>query len=447
MSATIDDLTKGLETFFAQHFPAADGGRAGSMALVFDGLGTPLAEREFIGSDQGAAENLLSHQRAAQLADQLPAGNALRSGWYLPRSGSRLSTWYEALLAGAASTGSGEASVSAFEQRRYAARRKLEANKLAAVSGSTVGGSGGTVDASGTVDDYYATGMTPVGWYSADAACWASYGVEAPVETSSTGQAGGTHSSSGGSSGPLVPPDRPAWLVSAPSFSLRTTDDNLVSESPALSHFARTAIEEQTVELAVENRPSHFARTAITRQGASNAFRARRLRPYLAEAAQAAAEPAQGSTLGQLVAASKVRPEMIVAATTQRPVTSDGFSVSFRYCMVRFTRPWWDDVFLGAGEWGLPGYGIGTLSSGAMAEPQDPLTMITAGMIVIKDLKLKASWSEDDLSGLRDGVSLGPFSLAGATLPQTRNGVLERPGMQAIAWLCEVLPVLPPAAT
>jgi hypothetical protein len=136
---------------------------------------------------------------------------------------------------------------------------------------------------------------------------------------------------------------------------------------------------------------------------------------------------------------------MIVAATRQRPVTSDSFSVSFRYCIVRFTRPWWDEVFLRAGEWGLPGYGIGTLSSGSMAEPQDPLTLITAGMIVIKDLKLAASWSEEDLGSLRDGVSLGPFSLAGATLPQTRNGVLERPGMQAIAWLCEVLPLLPPA--
>ena len=100
MPATIDELAAGLQQFFATQFPLDGDDGPGSVLLVFDNLGRPLSPQEFAGAGTDAASDLLSHQRAADLADQLPAGNALKRGWYLPRGGSRLSRWYAAVLDG-----------------------------------------------------------------------------------------------------------------------------------------------------------------------------------------------------------------------------------------------------------------------------------------------------------------------------------------------------------
>lgn len=450
MSASIDDLASSLQDFFSRRFPLEGAGGPGSMVLVFDGLGTPLDPAEFVGSGTGAAQDLLSHQRAAALADQLPAGNALKDGWYLPRSGSRLSRWYEALVDGATSTATDDTDLTAFDMMRHDAARRMEENKLVVASGTAVGGDTGTVQAAGTHDNYYSTSMSPVDWFDPNAQCWTIYDVGAPGQTA-----------------PPPPQGRPRNFFRAAAFTIRKPDEEKISANPLLSNALREAVSASNVDQPVQAvaapafrrnlemavRPNLNLTTELAATPAA-AFPFRVRRAAFARIDQmvdvAAATPVvEAQTISPAAIAPVhmfIDPTLLISATTPVPVTSDSFHVSFRYCLVRFDRPWWDDVFLGSSNWRVPGYAGGTLSSGQMSAPADPLTLITAGMLVIRDLKIAATWSDDDLKGLSQGVSLGPFSLAGASIPQAKNGTLEREGMQAIAWLCQVPPPLPPMA-
>jgi len=135
----------------------------------------------------------------------------------------------------------------------------------------------------------------------------------------------------------------------------------------------------------------------------------------------------------------------VVAKTTTQAANADGFHVSFDYCLVRFTRPWWDDVFLTRSDWTLPGYRPGQVSSGSAARPAGAITLMTVGMLVVRNLAIRANWSDRDRQAMATSVSLGPFSIAGASF-DSASGTVSHDGMQAIAWLCQVPQELPPAA-
>lgn len=470
MSATIEDLTRELEEFFARRFPSSGGeGAPGSVLLVFDQLGRSVPAIN-------PTSTSIAQQLAAQWADQLPAGNALKSGWYLPRSGSRLSTWYGALLEGAKAVDDDLGDT--LRQRQYEAQRKFDLNELIV---EPVGGV-----AVGAVDTYYATNMMPADWFAPEATCWTGYRTEAPEEPAPAEPHHG--SSSSGSvvdSGPVTPHDNRPWIRSR-SVLLRTTSTALIDENPGMSARVAAAIVGEQPTIAAPTGIDEIGPAVTVDPSARTWFEEIRQPPardnprrWALEHEIRAAEPTREATrasdlrqwalthlvdspasetvfhtpetprprsIGQLVAASNFDPLLIVSATDERPVTSNSFSASFKYCMVTFSRPWWDEVFINSGGWRLPGYEAASLSSGSMSEPRDPVTLITAGMILIKDLVLKASWSAEDFDDLPNAVSLGPFSLADANLPDTRTGSLECPGIQAIAWICEVPPILPPIA-
>lgn len=123
--------------------------------------------------------------------------------------------------------------------------------------------------------------------------------------------------------------------------------------------------------------------------------------------------------------------------------TSGSFSVQFEYCMVRFERPWWNALFLTRNDWRVGGVARGGISSGT-AQPTGPVTLLTNGMLVVRKLSIKAQWSNEDLEVLPNTVSLGPFCLVAGSFDKA-SGTVTREGLQAIAWMCEVPPVLPPS--
>ncbi len=111
---------------------------------------------------------------------------------------------------------------------------------------------------------------------------------------------------------------------------------------------------------------------------------------------------------------------------------------------MRLDRPWWADTFLERRDWRLPGFGPGQISTGSAAEPAGEITLITIGMLVIRNLTITARWSAADLAALPRSTSLGPFCIAAGTFDRA-TGTLTRKGMQAAAWLCSVPARLPPA--
>lgn len=469
MPATIDELATGLQQFFATQFPLDGDDGPGSVLLVFDNLGRPLSPQEFAGSGTDAAVDLLSHQRAADLADQLPAGNALKRGWYLPRGGSRLSRWYAAVLTG--STGppasAGEAERAAFEAAKAAARRQLDLNQLVAVAGTSAGGTAGTVAASGTLDTYYATSMSPLGWFSDASPGWVTYQVAADDRPDDT--------------------QPQASLVTAPEFTFMVAQDPRLAEVATYLQYATLTEPDPPVQpdpawVPLLQDPGLSSRLGVGPKVEITASPAVAASVPLVSAATDAARPAglvfarlaglrradladpASDTIDELTGnavppenlppelnveainaalASQAAAPTVVAASVPTPATSSGFAVQFEYTLVRLDRPWWDDTFLHRRDWRMPGYEPGQISTGSAADPNGEVTLITIGMLVIRNLTITANWSAADLAALPHSTSLGPFCIAAGTFDRS-TGTLTRKGMQAAAWLCQVPTRMPP---
>ena len=72
------------------------------------------------------------------------------------------------------------------------------------------------------------------------------------------------------------------------------------------------------------------------------------------------------------------------------------------------------------------------------------LPILTVACILIRNLTIHAQWSEDDQKVLESSSHLGVFGLQGRSYDRNSATVTVL-GMQSVAWICDPLPVLPPA--
>jgi hypothetical protein len=126
------------------------------------------------------------------------------------------------------------------------------------------------------------------------------------------------------------------------------------------------------------------------------------------------------------------------------PVSSDNFSLSVEVCLVRLRRPWLSESFLQLRSWFVPGTAKGEFSSGMGATDAGRLAVLPIACVFIRNLTMKAQWSEADQTNVENASHLGAFSLLGRTYDRN-NGSLTVPGTQGLAWICDPLPVLPPS--
>lgn len=124
------------------------------------------------------------------------------------------------------------------------------------------------------------------------------------------------------------------------------------------------------------------------------------------------------------------------------PVHSDEFSMSFDYCIVYLERPWFTtSMFHYRDLWYCKAFKEDYFSSGIKDETNDgTLKCIPTAMILIKDLRITAAWTQEDKNNAAQSVGLGIFNVNGS---QFINNELVTPGMQIIGWMCEVIPKLP----
>jgi hypothetical protein len=146
-----------------------------------------------------------------------------------------------------------------------------------------------------------------------------------------------------------------------------------------------------------------------------------------------------------------LRPEVLAAQTmtlnaaaSSREVTSSSISLSSEYCLVNVTRPWLSTGFLTLRNWYMEGFRDGELASGSGIGGM-PLEVIPVAALVVRKLSIRAAWSHEEQQSLQDTLSFGPFSLQGRSVDQV-SGVITCPDMQIVAWICEPMPRLPPAA-
>lgn len=132
------------------------------------------------------------------------------------------------------------------------------------------------------------------------------------------------------------------------------------------------------------------------------------------------------------------------AVTETKPVETNNFHMSFEYCVVQIHRFWFDTkLFNYAKLWYSLAQPAGFFSSGAKdTTNRGCLRAIPKAFIIIKNLKIDAAWSPNDLDAAHSSVGLGFFNLMNSTV---NNNKLENPSLQIIGWLCEATPRMPAA--
>ncbi len=151
------------------------------------------------------------------------------------------------------------------------------------------------------------------------------------------------------------------------------------------------------------------------------------------------------SVLKHLQVAERARLTNTMAQNTKvptEPVHSNEFSMSFEYCIVKLHRPWFDSsLFHYRKLWYSMTHDKGYFSTGAKDETnKGVLKCIPTAMIIIKNLKLTAAWTEDDKKNAKSSVGLGIFNVNDSVF---MGNDLVNPGMQIIGWMCQVMPEMP----
>jgi hypothetical protein len=418
MPATIDGLSADLRRFFEDKLPRGDEEGPGAEILLFDALGFPLSTREFTGPESAAPSEVYSRQRAAELADQLPSAGNLATGNYMPRSGSRLSDWYANMVSSSSSVGPG------FELIKSESVRKLENNRLVVVG-------------VGVVDTRYATSMTPADFYKPSFDGWQQYSIKAGDEPPPDSPPGPPIPYIPYHEGPdegSVQPGRPHLMHVTLGEPLNGINDRF----PALPIRTISSTARELTVNRIQVTPSGVLSTSIADAPVHSSvplLHAEESRPSLEELL---------STFDPMM--NRATEEALLRSTTAVSSTSGNFAVRFEYCLVRFDRPWWNELFVTRTDWRIEGVGRGKISSGSL-DASGPISLVTTGMLVVRKLSITAQWSEADLSVLPNSLSLGPFCLVAGSFKKDSDGSgsIIRAGLQVIAWTCQVPPLLPPS--
>jgi hypothetical protein len=128
--------------------------------------------------------------------------------------------------------------------------------------------------------------------------------------------------------------------------------------------------------------------------------------------------------------------------TPNQTVEPQILTLEFQYCLVKIDRPWLSQPFLFTHDWYMPGFKAGEFSSGAALSKEGIFPALPIACIIVKDLKITANAAEISVVA-GQAMAFGPFVLFGQTINETKT-TLTVEGMQAIAWIIQLLPVLPP---
>lgn len=151
---------------------------------------------------------------------------------------------------------------------------------------------------------------------------------------------------------------------------------------------------------------------------------------------------------------------LILNNSGDHPVLQPQFSMSFQYCIVQLTRPWYSGDFLANSGWYVPGQHAGDFASGPSVAPAGTggatnptpaaapaaaanggyFAWIPVAFIAIKNLLIHSTGGALDPSLTKSVTAFGPFSFA----PGSSSDGLSNPGIEIIAWICSAQPQLPP---
>ena len=138
--------------------------------------------------------------------------------------------------------------------------------------------------------------------------------------------------------------------------------------------------------------------------------------------------------LGEKLAVSQC---LVNNAPTEAAVTNS-LTISFDFCLVSISRPWYREAFIRNQSWYIPNTAKGSLTT--PSEARLNMTVLPVGVVAIRNLNIKANWSESDKDNAKNATAFGPFKVNSGIL----NNTLSHDGLQIIGWLLQRMPELPP---
>lgn len=429
MSATLGDMMSALQTLIVEHFGAKTTFGVGAPFLAFE-MGTPVPDETFHlpreNPDYSPAVALEYMSQQANVAPRIQDG-------VLFETSNRIDNLFEILL-----KGSMPVDPSAME---LLGAVKLSAQaKFDSVLASVV---------TPVIDSFRPTHADPINWYDQkEAGNWTKLDLnkfdDPPV---APGGGGGGGQGGGGDSprSPFLLQWRPAPPDLQKLLKERVTTDGLGK----FREKASVELRRDVFRVAGSPSPLPLPKVRLADVEVSHPHTvSERLRISPGAMRLGGLEVAKPIDQGLGVAPHHIQLPIFVetpavAPPKDPPVGGDGFSISVEVCLVHLRRPWIADGLLNLTNWFVPTVAKGAFSDGTGANSAKPLNVMPIGCIFIRNLKIKASWSDEDKANVETSSHLGAFSLLGRTFDHA-TATLAVEGMQTVGWICEPMPVLPP---
>jgi hypothetical protein len=428
----LNKLTQSVYDYFQKKYGVDTGSLGpGSLFLAFDKLATNLSVSDFKSSPGDKDINsAIALQHGSDLVNFVPQLDS--EGFVAPRGdlSPSIDEQYSLLISAAQypSQAGADNAAALFLELKGQALRKFDESKM-----------------NMNLTDFWPATFTPQFWFNdQDPTLWSTYSTATSAES-------GTPSPK-----PNVPPrvilGDWRWRVITPEAAPKlqvvrklqampasqvvnsAAIRSLVPESPPA---ATRAVLGPSAKMTMSPNQASLALKAQVSKPAANVLSAR---PSLAANAAVLTKP-QPARLSPLTAKNLALSNVVLNLPAQ-PVSSSNFELSFRYCLVTFARPWLSASFLNAANWYIPGLQSGDCGGGKYESSALPFAFLPAKFIVVKDLNITAKWSEEDRKYINNSASFGPFWVE----TESNSNTLKHPGMQIIAWLCQVMPVLPPVS-
>ncbi len=231
----------------------------------------------------------------------------------------------------------------------------------------------------------------------------------------------------------------PAPLPERPSPAMVLSRPTLLMARPAFTAALASAdVAARKVPAATASRPP-ASRPAAARPVAAPPAAAMAARPRALD--QPVASAAMYDRLALRIAKFPFRQRfelqrMLASSAQQQPVAASDVTIGFDFCVVSVSRRWLHQGFLNNLFWSIPGQPKGRLS----ANDGHGLPALPVGFVAVKDLRIQAPWTAQDVSNLQQSVQFGPFAFDSEVV----DGTVKHDGIQIIGWILEDLPDLPP---
>jgi hypothetical protein len=460
-SSTMPDITDVFSTLHDSLIGLLKPAAGAVMQMSWPGFALSPSDFKPTANPAGPYDPQIAEETFSRICDIVPAADDLR----FQDSGFEIHDVYEALIFGA-TPGGGTPDPST--NPMYKLLLDAQFNFLQAAKGSI----------EDPMLNYYPCKATPIDWYNESSTAWQPFSIN-PVQIKPASPAsqfvklGGTQLVNQGVlrvAAPAVTSTQ-LQLKLQNAVAARTVAGEAMTRTPAISsaagHFAAAPLAAAPLAAAsTAVKPADPIRAQVLARSGGTLTDAAKLKTALVQLnSQAAfkksvqATPAAAALkvpAPALIDASKAQVVARTAPVNQRvyldrllveqmPKTSiqttSEWNLSFRYCLVNMTRGWLNNTILNLPGWYFPGTPAAFFSAGVAGQTLPQFPMLPHAFLAIRDLRISAKWSPQDLDNLSKAVSFGPFDIRNRVIVKNE---LHSDGLQVVAWLSNKTPQLAP---